>query len=249
MGILRHLQHWLSGQGPHLQTTEFVPETHPIRLWADTFPWDTRVDAVTQSFAQRFPKTRPKGGRAPVSPRVLLALELLKHELGESDEDVCQRLRTDVAVMYACGLREVQADRSQVHFVLPETLAQFRRRIDQDLMDQLVAIQGAAAMEEGLVSPAHLLVDTFPSEQGSQRVTDATTLYKAQKNLQVIVKIARQCGARTPQLTSPAEELQGHLQKVMRGFGRQCRGQGKVFVKLVCQTERQLLELGHPIEG
>jgi hypothetical protein len=25
------------------------------------------------------------------------------------------------------------------------------------------------------------LVDTFPSEQGSQRVTDATTLYKAQK--------------------------------------------------------------------
>jgi hypothetical protein len=26
-----------------------------------------------------------------------------------------------------------------------------------------------------------LLVDTFPAEQGSQRVTDATTLYKAQK--------------------------------------------------------------------
>jgi hypothetical protein len=48
-------------------------------------------------------------------------------------------------------------------------------------MDKLVAIQAAAAMEEGLVSPAHLLVDTFPSEQGSQRVTDATTLYKAQK--------------------------------------------------------------------
>jgi hypothetical protein len=36
-------------------------------------------------------------------------------------------------------------------------------------------------MEEGLVSPAHLVIDTFPSEQGSQRVTDATTLYKAQK--------------------------------------------------------------------
>jgi len=35
--------------------------------------------------------------------------------------------------------------------------------------------------EEGFVSPAHLLVDTFPAEQGSQRVTDATTLYKAQK--------------------------------------------------------------------
>lgn len=30
----------------------------------------------------------------------------------------------------------------------------------------------------------------------------------------------------------------------MRSFGRQCRGQGKVFVALVRQTEKQLLELG-----
>ena len=181
MGILRHLQHWVMGRGPHLQTAEFVPETHPIRQWADTFPWDAMVHAVEHSLPRRFPKQRPTGGRPPVSPRVLLALELLKHELGESDEDVCHRLRTDGAVMDACGLREVHADHSQAHFVLPETLAQFRRRIDQDLMDDLVAIQAAAAMEKGLVSPAHLLVDTFPSEQGSQRVTDATTLYKAQK--------------------------------------------------------------------
>ena len=113
---------------------------------------------------------------------MLLALELLTHELNASDEDICQRVRTDVAVMYACGLPEVHADPSQAHFVLPDTLAQCRGRIDQDVMDTLVAIQAAAAMEAGLVSPAHVLVDTFPAEQGSHRVTDATTLYKAQKN-------------------------------------------------------------------
>lgn len=33
----------------------------------------------------------------------------------------------------------------------------------------------------------------------------------------------------------------------MRRFGRSCRGQGKVFVKLVRQTEQQLLELGENI--
>ena len=181
MGIRRYLQHWCTGRGVYLQTAAFVPETHPIRQWADTFPWEAMVQAVTQSFTRRFPTKRPTGGRPSVSPRVLLALELLKHEVGESDEDVCQRLRTDVAVMDACGLREVHADHSQAHVVLPETLAQFRSRPDQALMDELVAIQAAAAMDEGLVSPAHLLVDTFPSEQGSQRVTDATTLYKAQK--------------------------------------------------------------------
>jgi hypothetical protein len=33
----------------------------------------------------------------------------------------------------------------------------------------------------------------------------------------------------------------------MRCFGRQCRGQGQVFVKLVRQTEQKLLQLGEPI--
>ncbi len=180
MGLVRYLQHWLGGAGPRLQVADFVPDPHPLRQWADTFPWAALVAAVEQSFATRFPK-RSRRGRPPIPIRVLLALELLKHEVGASDEAICARLRTDFAVMYACGLQEYQAPRGQAHFVLPETLCEFRSRIDEVLMDELIAIQAAAAMEAGLVSPAHLVVDTFPCEQGSQRVTDATTLYKAQK--------------------------------------------------------------------
>ena len=180
MRFVRYLQHWLGGTGVCLQVTDFVPGMHPIRQWADTFPWAALVRAIEQSFDQRFPK-QARCGRQPVPIRVLLALELLKHELGASDEAICDRLRTDFAVMYACGLREYQINLSQAHFVLPETLCEFRSRIDETLMDELIAIQAAAAMAEGLVSPAHLVIDTFPSEQGSQRVTDATTLYKAQK--------------------------------------------------------------------
>jgi hypothetical protein len=85
--------------------------------------------------------------------------------------------------MYAAGLREYHINPSQDHLVLPTTLWEFRGRIDEALMDELIAIQAAAAMEEPLVSPAPRVVDTFPCEQGSQRVTDATTLYKAQKKL------------------------------------------------------------------
>jgi transposase len=180
MPLLRYLQHWLTGRGPYLQVADFVPEIPPLRQWADTFPWAALVAAVDRSFAQRFPKPTARG-RPPVSTRVLLALELLKQELTCSDEQICSRLRTDLAVMYACGISEVQADRSQEHFVLPEVLAQFRQRLDEPLMEELLAIQAATAMEAGLVSPAHVVVDTFPSEQGSQRVNDAATLYKAQK--------------------------------------------------------------------
>jgi hypothetical protein len=49
-------------------------------------------------------------------------------------------------------------------------------------------------------------------------------------------------------LSTQALALHQSLQKVMRSFGRQCRGQGKVFVTLVRQTERHLLELGEPLE-
>jgi hypothetical protein len=180
MRLLRHLQHWLTGHGLQIAVADFVPETHPIRQWADTFPWTALVVAVERSCAQRFP-TPPARGRVPVATRVLLAWELLKPELHCSDEQIGSQLRTDLAVMYACGLTEVQADRAQGHFVLPEVLAQFRSRIDAALMEELLALQAAAAIEQGVVSPAHLVVDTFPSEQGSQRVNDAATLYKAKK--------------------------------------------------------------------
>ena len=180
MKLFRDLKHWLTGRGPCLQVADFVPESHPLRQWTETFPWVALVAAVDRSFAQRFPKLTTRG-RPPISTRVVLALELLKHELGCSDAQICTRLRTDLAVMYACGIREVQVDSSQEHFVLPEVLAQFRRRLDAPLMEELLAIQAATAMEDGLVSPAHLVVDTFPSEQGSQRVNDAAPLYKAPK--------------------------------------------------------------------
>ena len=200
MRLLRHLQHWLNGSGPRLQVADVVPKTHSIHRWADTFPWAKLVEAVEQSVASRFPK-RSNSGRRPVPTRVLLALELLKHEVGASDEAICERWRTDVAVMYACGLEEVQLASPQDHFVLPETLAQFRSRLDEALRDELVALQAAAAMAEGLVSPAHLLVDTFPSEQGSQRVTDATTLYKAQKKPWRSLQTSRRSAAAKPRLS------------------------------------------------
>ena len=65
MGLVRYLQHWLGGAGPRLQVADFVPDPHPLRQWADTFPWAALVAAVEQSFATRFPNA--PGGAAPLS--------------------------------------------------------------------------------------------------------------------------------------------------------------------------------------
>ena len=89
------------------------------------------------------------------------SLELLKHELGKSDEDICYRLQTDFAVMDACGLGDCQINPAQAHFVLLELLCEFRSRIDAALMAELIAIQATAAMDVGLFSPTPLVIDTF----------------------------------------------------------------------------------------
>jgi hypothetical protein len=48
-------------------------------------------------------------------------------------------------------------------------------------------------------------------------------------------------------LKAQAQQLHQELAKIMRGFGRQCRGQGKVFVSLVRQTETLLLTTGQAV--
>ena len=173
--LVHYLQHWLGGTGARLHVIDFVPVMHPLRQWADTFPWMALVGALEHRCAPRFPTRSPRG-RRPVPLRVLLALAWLTHELGASDEDICHRVRTDFAVMDAGGLREYQVDPAQAHCVLPEPLCAFRGRMDEALMDALLAMQATAALDAGLVSPAHLVLDTFPSAHGSHRVTDATTL-------------------------------------------------------------------------
>src|SRR5688572_12848911 len=65
--------------------------------------------------------------------------------------------------------------------------------------------------------------------------------------LELIARITEPCSRRRTALQPQVEDLKQSLSKVMRSFGRSCRGQGKVFVKLVRQTEQQLLDLGENI--
>jgi hypothetical protein len=53
---------------------------------------------------------------------------------------------------------------------------------------------------------------------------------------------------RTPELSRQVDVLGQALTRVMRGFGRRCRGQGKVFVPFVRQTEQPLLALGDTLD-
>jgi hypothetical protein len=70
MRLVHVLQQWLSGTGTRRPVTDFVPESHPSRQWAETFPWAALVSAIEQSSQKRFPTT-VHCGRRPVPIRVL----------------------------------------------------------------------------------------------------------------------------------------------------------------------------------
>ena len=165
MRLVRSLQPWGSGTGIRLQVTDCVPAPRPSRQWAAPCPWAALVRAIAPSFQTRFPTTSPRG-RRPVPLRVCLALELLQHAFGASDEARCHRLRTDFAVLYACGFRAYQVNPAPAPFVPPAPLGAFRSRIDAARMEEWIASHAAAAMAAGLLSPAPLVIDTFPSAQG-----------------------------------------------------------------------------------
>jgi Transposase domain (DUF772) len=175
MPFFRSRQHGRTGRGPGLPVADCVPATPPIRQGAETLPGAALVAAVDHSCAQRFPK-RTTRGRPPLATRVLVALALLQHAWGCSAAPLGSRLRTDLAGMYACGLSAVQVEGSQEHGVRPDVLAPFRSRREAPWMEALLAIHAATAREDGVVSPAHRVVDPFPREPESPRVNAAATL-------------------------------------------------------------------------
>ena len=60
MGLVRYLQHWLGGAGPRLQVADFVPDPHPLRQWADTFPCGAGGGRGAK-FCHPLPQTLPAG--------------------------------------------------------------------------------------------------------------------------------------------------------------------------------------------
>jgi hypothetical protein len=62
-----------------------------------------------------------------------------------------------------------------------------------------------------------------------------------------VAHIAPQGLAQATALKSHAQSLHQDLKQIMRRFGRQCRGQGKVLLRLVRETEARLLDIGQPV--
>ena len=55
MRLVHSLQHWLRGTEARLHVADFVPDTHPLRQWADTFPWAAWWPLLSTVLTPAFP--------------------------------------------------------------------------------------------------------------------------------------------------------------------------------------------------
>jgi len=129
-----------------------VPENHPLMLIMREIPWDDLVDVVAQQYSN-------VTGRNSKSLRMMLGLEIAKHILRESDEDLVRRLETDIALKLFCGFTTMDHD-------LPESssLSRFRKKLDSETLRRLEDV----AMRT--------FIRKAPAKRRHQVITDSTCM-------------------------------------------------------------------------
>jgi len=134
----------------HLQVE--IPEDHPLMKIGKEIPWEELLEIVSENYSS-------KTGRNTKSLRMMMGLEIAKHVLRESDEDLVRRLATDIALKLFCGFSTMDHD-------IPDasSLTKFRKKLNKETLRKLEA----AALRT--------FIRKAPRKRRHQVITDSTCM-------------------------------------------------------------------------
>lgn len=129
-----------------------VDEKHPLMLIGKELNWDELIDIVGKKYSG-------KTGRNSKSLRMMIALEIAKPVLRESDRDLVRRLETDIALKLFCGF-------TNVHHDVPDasSLTKFRKKLDSETLRLL---------EDASIRK---FIRKLPRKRRHQCITDSTCI-------------------------------------------------------------------------
>jgi transposase len=129
-----------------------IPQDHPLMQVMKEIPWEELVEIVEENYSATT-------GRNSKSLRMMIGLEIAKHVLRESDEDIARRLKTDIALKVFCGFHTMEHD-------IPDSssLTNFRKKLNEETLQKLEA----AAMRT--------FIRKAPSKRRHQVITDSTCM-------------------------------------------------------------------------
>ncbi|BAJ79394.1 putative transposase [Acidiphilium multivorum AIU301] len=160
-----------------------IDQRHPLTRLARLIDW--RV------FEERFGALYAEAAGRPALPtRLMVALHLLKHMDGLSDEAICARYLDSPYVQAFCG---------ETHFqhTLPldrSSMTRWRKRIGAERMEALLAETLAAAERGGAVAEKHyerVTIDTTVQPKAVTHPTDSKLLHSG---IETLARMARKHG-------------------------------------------------------
>ncbi|MBI3619412.1 transposase [Candidatus Peregrinibacteria bacterium] len=129
-----------------------VDEQHPLMRIGKELDWDALIEIVGKKYSG-------KTGRNSKSLRMMIALEIAKPVLRESDRDLVRRLETDIALKLFCGFTNVYHD-------VPDasSLTKFRKKLDSETLQLL---------EDASI---RTFIRKLPCKRRHQCITDSTCI-------------------------------------------------------------------------
>jgi hypothetical protein len=102
-----------------------LPQDDPLVRLEKEIPWEAMIAVVEQLYSNTT-------GRNAIPHRVMLGLEIAKHRLGLSDEDIVAELRVNIALQHFCGWNTWTTN-------VPDSssLTKFRGRLTEEVLEQL----------------------------------------------------------------------------------------------------------------
>lgn len=148
-----HTHDYWQGNIFNFKSLGFDLENHPLVAMTDKIEWDSIINIVQKCYSIR--------GRNSKSIRMMIGLEISKTYYRISDEDTVNMLKTNTAVMYACGFTGVPESKE-----IPDSssMTKFRNRLTPEIMHSISLLS---------VQPA---INKLPMRRRSQVSSDTTCL-------------------------------------------------------------------------
>jgi IS5 family transposase len=134
-------------------------------------------------------------GRQALPIRLMVALHLLKHKEGMSDEQVTERVRGDLYWMYFCGA-DPDALSGEYSHLDSSSMTKFRNRIGDKGFSQVESIIRDYLFEKKLVDTSVMTTDSSCLEKNVAYPTDSGLLDRGRKNLLRSVGRLKECGVK-----------------------------------------------------
>ncbi len=191
------------------------PVDHELVKLEKEIPWNELVEIIAKKYSS-------KKGRNSKSLRMMMGLEIVKRKYGYSDEELMEKLQTDLAIMYFCGFDHLVNEKMD-----SSNMTKFRNRLDVETLALLEEVSIRKFIRKAPNRKIHqVITDSTCIEANITYPTDTKLLTKVFQKLSKVIEKGREIGVKTI--------IRGKrkVKKLVRAFNLKRKKSKKEFLKM-----------------